>query len=59
VDPSFLVVVDWKNMKKIILIGLILWGLVYWTEFSNFVVGNATVATESITKWLVEHTPRK
>lgn len=46
-------------MKKLILIGLIIWALVYWTELSAFISGNAGAASESVTKWLVDHTPKK
>jgi len=46
-------------MRKMILVALIIFVVVYWTEVSNFVVGNASTAGNRISHWLVDHTPKK
>jgi hypothetical protein len=46
-------------MKKFIFIGLVIFTVVYWTEVSSFVSGNLSAGNINITKWLVDHTPKK
>ena len=48
-----------KHMKKLIFVIVLLYIIVNWNEVSSFVVGNVSVVSTNITKWLVDHTPKK
>jgi hypothetical protein len=46
-------------MKKLIFVIVILYVIANWNEVSSFVIGNASVVSTNITKWLIDHTPKK
>jgi len=46
-------------MKTFIFAIIFLYVVFNWNEVSSFVVGNASVVSINITKWLVDHTPKK
>jgi hypothetical protein len=48
-----------KVMRTLIAIVLILFVCVYWTETSNFVSGHASKIGQTVSKWLVDNTPKK
>lgn len=46
-------------MRTLILIVVILFTVVYFKEVSEFVTANASNIGQTVSKWLVEHTPKK
>lgn len=49
-----------KNiMRTLLIVVLVLFVVVYFKEVSNFVTGNASTVGQTVSKWLVDHTPKK
>lgn len=48
-----------RNMKKMVVVALVICAVVWWNELSAFVAGNSKEVSSSVTKWLVDHTPKK
>jgi hypothetical protein len=46
-------------MKKLIIIAFIIFIIYDWDQVSKFVSANAAEINNSITHWLVDHTPKK
>jgi len=48
-----------KVMRTLLIIGLILAVCVWWTELSAFVSGHAASTSQTVSKWLIDNTPKK